>query len=236
MSTLHMPASHEVVTRVLNAEASARVLVSAARLQSLVHLFRTPDLQHPILEATLIGCEDDALSMRLINKREDGATTTTELHARLMDTPTCFHFETRLLNPLPRSASGSLRLARPETLCMEERRAAARRHFHDDIAVNLWGISGIQNQPCAAVLLNFCTGGLACRVTGAKGSSFVAGTTVRLAFNPDAAATGDINVAARIVSVTAAADPEVVILGLEFDNESLVKADQLRIAATIARP
>lgn len=236
MSTLHMPTSCEVVTRVLNPEASARVLVSAARLQSLVHLFRTTDSQHPVLEATLIGCEDDALCMRLINKRDEGATTTTALRARLMDTPTCFHFETRLLDPLPRSASNTMRLSRPESLYMEERRAAARRYFHDEITVNLWGISGMLNQPCAAVLLNFCAGGLACRVTGAKCNSITTGTTVRLAFNPDAAPTGDINVAARIVSVTAAADPEVVILGLEFDTESLVNADQQRIAAAIARP
>ncbi len=236
MSTLHVESTGDVTTRPLAADASSRVLVSAARLQSLVHLFRTVDLAHPDLEASLIACEDDALRMRIIARRWDGSGAPAEFHARIMDTPACFHFETRLLDPLPRSGSATVRMSRPEILRIEERRAAVRRQFREDIPVKLWGISGTHNQPCTAVLLNFCGGGLACRVSGAGGGGFITGTTVRLAFNPDETAAGEINVAARIVSATAASDPDVVILGLEFDKESLGRAAQERIAAAITQP
>lgn len=238
MSTVPAQAqvAEAVTTRALDAAASARVLVGAAKLQSLVYLSRAAEPGPPELEATLLACEDDALRMRLIARRGGGAAAGEVFHARLMDTPACFHFETRLLDPLPRQAPATIRASRPEVIRVEERRSAPRRHFQQETAVRLWGISGRRQQPCEGVLLNVCPGGLACRVSGAGDGSFITGTTVRVAFNPDAAPeAGELNLAARIVSVTAASQPEVVILGLEFEKESLSKAAEERIRAALSR-
>ena len=236
MSTTHVESIGVPSMRLLDAEAASRVLCSAARLQALVHLFRSTDLTHADLEGTLMACEDDVLRLRLIVKRWDGQGGCADFHGRLMDTPACFHFETRLLDPLPRLSPAMLRLARPDTIRVEERRATARRQFRDEITVKLWGIGGAAHQPCAAAMLNFSAGGLACRVTGAPSGAFIAGSTVRLAFLPDGLVeAGEINLAARIVSVTTASAPDVVILGLEFDQELLGKTGRARIEAALAR-
>lgn len=222
--------------RTIDAAATSRVLTSATRLRAALHLSRTSHLEPPDLEGTLLACADDALRIRLTSLRWDGRGGPLPLHARLIDNPACYHFETRLLDPLPRAAPSMLRILRPEFLRVEERRTTHRRTFRHETEVLLWGVGDAQDKPCKAALLNLSAGGLACQVTSADERGFSVGTTVRLAFTPDVDNAGEITLAARIVSSTTAFLPDGVILGLEFDQESLPHAELARIEASLAVP
>lgn len=115
-----------------------------------------------------------------------------------------------------------------------ERRRSPRRTLHRPCEVHLQGIGDETEWRCRGVLLNLSIGGLACRVTTEHARLLWVDQFVDALFHCSASPNG-FDLRARITNITPAGSAEHHVLGLEFVDDSRLRASHSALREAIAQ-
>jgi len=117
---------------------------------------------------------------------------------------------------------------------MLERRRSPRRALHPPGGVRLQGIGDENQRRCLGDLLNIGMGGLQCRVATQQARHLLVDQFVDAMFRVGACPS-EFDLRARIANITPAGSAEHQVLGLEFVNDSRLRASQRALNAAIAQ-
>jgi len=204
--------------KALSSTLTSTVLAEAMELHTTVVLWNEGTDGEAIAAGTLTEVEGETLLIRLdkVLSSEPGIMPGAKLVAAVDSHGTRYCFEVRSPRPLSNLTRGEvLRITRPGYLTIEERRRSPRRRFCEPTAVELEWDHVTEHGRVVGDLFNVSIDGLACRVSMNAAAALCEGLAVRVHF-----ALGTPSqkfcLPAKVISLTRAASPQHVLLGMEF--------------------
>ncbi len=143
-----------------------------------------------------------------------------------------YAFDTRAMENGLMGKSATLQVEAPKSMAAADRRLAPRRRLKKTSGVVLHAPEIDPGWWCEGILLNVSTDGLACRVSEEARSSLTAGMNVRAVFRL-ASSASQFDLGARVATVTQAAEPEQLIVGLEFLSSAAAAPDRARLGTAV---
>ena len=124
-------------------------------------------------------------------------------------------FETRSADQTAGAEPGVVRVLRPTTIALTERRRSPRRRLRRPTDVTLQAVGSKEGWHCTAAMLNLSLEGIACRMPVQDAGLLHIGQTLRAHFRlaPSGPA---LALNARIVSITKGGTLNHLVIGLEF--------------------
>ncbi len=221
-------------TRACDPEASARVLADAIARRAAIWVTAVEGGGETAWSGAIVGADASSLTVQIYNLDSGprlvlGATA---LQATMVVGSHRYTFETLCTSDVPLEPAGSIRLYRPTTVLLTDRRRSTRRHLREPctMTLELAGPNGVDR--CPAVMLNLSLDGVACRVSEADAAKLRVMQTLRpgfvLASDPDA-----FELDACVVSLTPSGTGNQVIAGLEFVDRDDTRATRQRLRAAL---
>lgn len=146
---------------------------------------------------------------------------------------TAFAFRTRLVGSPAAMGDCVLRIVKPRSIYLRERRRSPRRKLREGARVELHLVDEEPARPCCeAVMLNLSSEGMACRMASREATVLSEGQTIRVRFQlPQGGA--PFTLRARISNLTLGAGGDRTVVGLEFVADAAWKAGRGRFQALL---
>ena len=134
-------------------------------------------------------------------------------------------FETRFADQTAEVEPGVVRVLKPATITLAERRRSLRRRLRKPTEVALQASGPDDRWHCTAAMLNLSLEGIACRICAQNAELVDIGQTLRVGFQLDASAPAlDLN--GRIISITQGGTPDHLVVGLVFIVDRRLEASR----------
>lgn len=134
-------------------------------------------------------------------------------------------FETRSADQTAGVEPGVVRVLRPTTISLAERRRSPRRRLRRPSDVALQASGPNDGWHCTAAMLNLSPEGIACRIPAQDAELLHIGQTLRADFRLDPSAPA-LALNARIVSITKGGTLDHLVVGLEFIVDRTLEASR----------
>ena len=229
-----MTTSEAVITQMLNAGASARVLAEAIRTRTLIALYPEADSGEELLSGVIRGEEDAQLVFEVYSF--DRAALTIHagcpLQAEFALAGSLYCFDTRFGNGADEVRSGVARIIRPASVAVLDRRRSRRRRFREGGEVILRATHDAATWSCTAAMLNLSVHGIACRVQADDAQFARVGRLLEVTFRVGTPPQ-EFNLTSRVVTNIRAGTPQQAVLGMEFVGRPGFEVDGERLQAAL---
>ncbi|UCE58647.1 MAG: PilZ domain-containing protein [Phycisphaerales bacterium] len=229
--------SRDIATRTLDTGASDRVLIEAVRANSPVHLCADPDHSGEVVSGTVLADDGGVLTVDVarLDTLARSILSASLLYASLDVGNDRYLFETRRVSALTGSDKDELRLTRPSTVAVTERRRSRRRRFRKPTEVLLRATDPDTQWQCKADMLNVSLDGIACRIDSAEVDYLAVGRASCVVFQ--LGATAELfELSAQVVTRTEAGTPGHAVIGMEFIDDGNLQAARDRLRGVLDTP
>ncbi|MFQ5413632.1 MAG: PilZ domain-containing protein [Phycisphaerae bacterium] len=201
-------------TRSLSPEASARIVALAVARRATVNLCHCDDgvcCGDPVRGAIVAGT-DKSLTIRL---EQDMPPIDSTVEITMVVEAREYRFTAPRAERVAGGPPCDVRVPRPTSVAIIDRRRAARRRLAEPAAVTLTGRAGGSPWTCTGALLNLSADGLACRLRERDTHPIAVGDTVAVSF-----AVGRqhevFDLTGKVNNITPAGTTAHVVVGMEF--------------------
>lgn len=217
------PLIHATETvRSLDPAESQRLLERAATARASMRWQCANAADSPVYTAIVLGSEGAWLIVTVMQDELWALDVSTPLQASIDLSGSTYTFETCFAGRCPDSDPNTIRLRKPQSLSMIERRRSPRRRFRKQDAITLRPLGPAGAKGYRATLLNLSPDGVACLATDEFAAQLAIGQVMATGFSVGPKRTR-FELAGRIVNVTRAGSSGHTVVGMEF-----VKDDTLR--------
>ncbi len=223
--------------RELDPQASAKALAAASAARAPVWLQAGADDVRMTWCGAMTGVDGSNLTLEVYNLDSGlrAVLGSSILQATVVIDGTACLFDTRCKGEIPSAQSGVLRVARPLSILVVDRRRSPRRCLRQRCDVALHGTGPSSDWRCLAAMLNLSPDGVACRLPERDAQPVELGEILRLDFRPG----GEVEkfrLRGRVVSMTPGGTPEHVLLGMQFIDDDYLESAKARLLAVLEGP
>ncbi|MFQ5591282.1 MAG: PilZ domain-containing protein [Phycisphaerae bacterium] len=225
-------------TRILEADASARVLQTAAMANNPITLCADEDSPDDSMLGIIVGGNESQLEVEIssLDHRAHTILGSPVLYASMDVSDNRYVFRTQCVTASLEDDTHILRLVRPAAIALVERRRSRRRALRGNTQMTLRSDDPDAGWRIQADVLNLSLNGVAGRTCESHAAGVLdIGQIIRVAFTLGAPAAA-FDLTARVVSWTPAATRGNVVLGIEFVDDDRLDACRNRLRAALARP
>jgi len=218
----------------VDADATARALAQAAQSHIQVDFWAEGDRVEFSCTGTLLGADESYLLVN-VGPAVGALLCSPIIHSAIEIDGAPYVFDTRCADELAEVEPGVIRLLKPATIAVAERRRSPRRRLREVAEVTLRPAEECDDSQVRATLLNLSPDGLACRIATCDSGSLAVGAVVRVAFRPGVS-TRVLHLNGRVISVIEGGTVENLVVGLEFIADERLTAcrDRLHKALEMA--
>ncbi len=217
-------------TVTVDKQATAKLLDEAVRQRASIHV--RPGGENAVLafSGTVTGSEgyDLTLEFSRLNAKGIGKLRETKLEAVIEVDQLRYAFESQCTNEPGPAETTTLRVRRPETMTLTDRRRSPRRRLRGRTEVSLSGLDVDFEWLGQALMLNLSAEGMACRLAVRDAARLEVGQVLGVTFGLGASIT-PFNLNARVSNVTEGGTPGEVVVGLAFMADERLESNQTRL-------
>ena len=223
-----------VVTKVLDTETSARVLAEAIRSRTLMSLFPIADPGEELLSGVVQRKEGEHLLFTVYSFDQAALAIhgCSRLQVEFSLAGSFYCFDTRIEDEADEARTGVVRIHRPASVAVLDRRRSRRRRFREGSEVALCATPDAAAWSCTADMLNLSTHGIACRVPAEDAKFARVGRLLGVAFQVGTPPQ-EFNLTSRVVTNIRAGTPQQAVLGMEFVDQPGREVDSERLQAAL---
>ncbi|MHC4697620.1 MAG: PilZ domain-containing protein [Planctomycetota bacterium] len=226
-----------IATRILEADASNKVLLAAARASNAVGLRADADHEEEELLGIIVGGSETQIEVEIspLDHYAHAILASPVLFASLDVADRRYVFKTHCVTITVESETDVLRLVRPTAIAVVERRRSRRRAFREPTRLVLRTTDPDAGWRLQAEMLNLSLSGVACRIREEDAAGAMkAGQTIHVAFNLGKPAQA-FDLTARVITRTGAGTPGHIVVGLEFVEDGCLEATRKRLRVMLAQ-